>query len=187
MNSETRPYPWGATALRVLILLAVIAITIFVYSIRDQAEELARYGLPGIFLLSVLSNATLVLPAPGILFVFAAGGLFNPSGVALAAGAGAIIGELTGYLAGFSGRAVVERTDVYQRLEQLTERYGGWTILVLAAVPNPFFDLAGIAAGALRMPILTFLIWGFVGKTIKMLAIAYAGAASIDWLLELLG
>lgn len=187
MESEARSYPWGATLMRVAILLVVIGITVYVYSIRDQAEQLARYGLPGVFLLSVLSNATLVLPAPGLLFIFAAGGLFNPVGVAIAAGAGAIIGELTGYLAGFSGRAVVERTKVYERLEQLTERYGGWSILALAAIPNPFFDLAGVAAGALRMPLLTFLIWGFVGKTIKMLAIAYAGAASIDWLLDLLG
>lgn len=173
--------------MRVAVLLLVIAITLYVYSIRDQAQQLARYGLPGVFLLSVLSNATLVLPAPGLLFIFAAGGLFNPIGVALAAGAGAIIGELTGYLAGFSGRAVVERTEIYERLEALTERYGGWTIMVLAAVPNPFFDLAGIAAGALRMPVVTFLVWGFVGKTLKMLGIAYAGALSIDWLMRLLG
>lgn len=173
--------------LRVAILLVVIGITVYVYSIRNQAEQLARYGLPGVFLLSILSNATLVLPAPGLLFIFAAGGLFNPVAVAIAAGAGAIIGELTGYLAGFSGRAVIERTKVYERLEQLTDRYGGWSILALAAIPNPFFDLAGVAAGALRMPVLTFLIWGFVGKTIKMLGIAYAGAASIDWLIDLLG
>lgn len=177
----------GTIALRLIVLALVIAITVYVYSIRDQAEELARYGLPGVFLLSILSNATLVLPAPGLLFIFAAGGLLNPVGVAIAAGAGAIIGELTGYLAGFSGRAVVERTNVYERLEELTQRYGGWTILVLAAVPNPFFDLAGVAAGALRMPVSTFLIWGFLGKTLKMLGIAYAGALSIDWLLRLLG
>ncbi len=186
MNEKARSYPWGKTALRIATLLAVVAITVYVYSIRDQAEQLARYGLPGVFLLSVLSNATLVLPAPGLLFIFAAGGLFNPVGVAIAAAAGAIIGELTGYLAGFSGRAVIERTEIYDRLEKLTERYGGWTIMVLAAVPNPFFDLAGIAAGALRMPLVTFLVWGFIGKLAKMLVIAYAGAASIDWLVKLL-
>lgn len=187
LTREPRQLTWSSIALRLLILALVIAITVYVYSIRDQAEELARYGLPGVFLLSVLSNATLVLPAPGLLFVFAAGGLFNPIGVAIAAGAGAILGELTGYLAGFSGRAVVERTKVYERLEELTRRYGGWTILVLSAVPNPFFDLAGVAAGALRMPVPTFLIWGFVGKTLKMLAFAYAGSLSVDWVLRLLG
>lgn len=186
-KAQDRRLPWGTIALRIVVLALVIAVTVYVYSIRDQAEELARYGLPGVFLLSVLSNSTIVLPAPGLLFVFAAGGLLQPIGVAIAAGAGAIIGELTGYLAGFSGRAVVERTKVYERLEQLTQRYGGWAILVLAAVPNPFFDLAGVAAGVLRMPLATFLIWGFVGKSLKMLAIAYAGALSIDWLLRLLG
>ena len=37
------------------------------------------------------------------------GAIFNPIGVAVAAGLGAAIGELSGYLAGFSGQGVVER------------------------------------------------------------------------------
>lgn len=189
-RNQARPEPTrrspGTTALRVLALVAAIAITVYVYSIRDQAEQLTRYGLPGIFLLSVLANATIVFPAPGFLFVFAGGGIFNPIGVAVAAGAGAILGELTGYMAGYSGRGLVERSATYIRLEDLTRRYGGWAILVLAAIPNPFFDIAGAAAGALRMPLATFLLYGFGGKTIKMLAFAYAGALSIDWFLRLL-
>jgi membrane protein YqaA with SNARE-associated domain len=185
-RDDSRRYPVGVTALRILALVGVIAITVYVYSIRDQAEELARFGLPGIFLLSVLANATIIFPAPGLLFIFAAGGIFNPIWVAIAAGAGAILGELTGYLAGFSGRGLLENSAVYKRLEDLTRRFGGWTILVLAALPNPFFDIAGAAAGALRMPVATFLIYGLVGKVIKMFAFAYAGALSIDWILQFL-
>lgn len=169
------------------MLLGVIAITVFIFSIRDQAEKLQGYGYPGIFALSILSNATLILPAPGIALTFAFGAVFNPVGVALAAGAGSAIGELTGYLAGFSGQGVVEQTPLYDRLEDWTDKYGGWTILVLALIPNPLFDVAGAAAGALKMPVLEFLLWAFIGKTIKMLLFAYAGATSMDWLLKLLG
>ena len=68
---------------RIISLLAVIAITVYVYSIRDQAVELATYGYPGIFLLSILANATIILPAPGILFVFFMGAIFNPIGVSI--------------------------------------------------------------------------------------------------------
>jgi membrane protein YqaA with SNARE-associated domain len=179
--------PARLTALRILALLAVVGITVFIFSIREQAEQLEGYGYPGIFLLSLLSNATLVLPAPGIAITFAMGAVFNPIFVGLAAGSGAALGELTGYLAGFSGRAVVERSNVYLRLEQLTSRYGPWTILALAALPNPVFDLAGVAAGALRMPVTTFLLWAWLGKLIKMVAAAYLGAFSMDWALRLLG
>jgi len=175
------------TVLRILALLAVIGITVFIFSIRDQAEQLQGYGYPGIFLLSLLSNATLVLPAPGIAITFAAGAVFNPIGVGLAAGTGAALGELTGYLAGYSGRAVVERSKLYLKLEDWTNRYGAWTIVALAALPNPVFDLAGVAAGALRMPVFTFLLWAWVGKVIKMLFVAYFGSLSVDWVLRLLG
>jgi membrane protein YqaA with SNARE-associated domain len=178
---------WRLNVIRIFVLLGVIAITVFVFSIRDQAEQLQGYGYPGIFVLSILSNATLILPAPGIALTFAFGAVFNPIGVALAAGAGSAIGELTGYLAGFSGQGVIEQTAMYDRLEGWTDQYGGWTIMILALIPNPLFDLAGAAAGALKMPIFEFLLWAFIGKTIKMLLFAYAGSTSLDWLVNLMG
>jgi len=147
------------TLARILALVAVIGISIFVYSIRDQASEFAIYGYPGIFVIAFLSNATVLLPAPGIAVVFAMGGVFNPIAVGLAAGAGGSLGELSGYLAGFSGQAIIEQVDVYERLVLWMTRNGNLTILLLAALPNPFFDLTGIAAGALKMPILRFLFW----------------------------
>ena len=74
--------------LRILALLVVIAITVGIYSIRDRVKEFAVYGYPGIFLIALMTNATVFLPAPGVAVVFAMGNIFNPFGVALAAGAG---------------------------------------------------------------------------------------------------
>jgi membrane protein YqaA with SNARE-associated domain len=168
---------------RLLALAAVIVISVYIFSIRDQAEALARYGYPGIFLLSILANATVLLPAPGVVFVFAMGAVFNPAGVALAAGAGAALGELSGYLAGFSGQAIVERSQTYERLRGWMERNPGLSylvILLLAFVPNPLFDLAGFSAGTLKMPVTRFLIVCWIGKTLKMLLFAYAGASSLE-------
>ncbi|RPI79195.1 MAG: DedA family protein [Chloroflexi bacterium] len=166
---------------RILALIVVIALSVFIFSIRDQAEELAVYGYPGIFLLSFLSYATVLLPAPGIAIVFTMAGVFHPAGVALTAGAGAALGEISGYLAGFSGRAIVEKSKRYDRLDGWMQRNGPITVLLLAIVPNPIFDLAGTTAGILKMPLLKFLFWCWLGETIKMLAIAYLGASSFDW------
>jgi len=157
-------------------LIIVIAFSVFVFSIRDQAEELAYYGYPGIFLLAFLSYATVLLPAPGVAVVFTMGGVFNPIIVALVAGAGAALGEMSGYLAGFSGRAVTERAPVYERLTSWMNRKGGLTVFVLAAIPNPFFDIAGVTAGILKMPVPKFLFWVWIGETIKMMVFAFAGA-----------
>lgn len=142
---------------RITALLLVIAITIFVFLIRDKAKDFAVYGYPGIFIIAFLTNATVLLPAPGIAVVFAMGAVFNPIAVAIVAGMGGALGELSGYLAGFSGQAVVEKVNIYDKMTNWLKRNGSLTILILAALPNPFFDIAGIAAGALKMPILRFL------------------------------
>jgi uncharacterized membrane protein YdjX (TVP38/TMEM64 family) len=181
------PAPRHLRLIQALTFMAVIGLTVFIYSIRDQAAQLARYGYPGIFLLSILANATIILPAPGLAIVFTAGGVFPPLGVGLAAGAGATLGELSGYMAGFGGQAIVGNQVLYNRFEAYMKRYGGPAITLLAFIPSPFFDMAGIAAGALRMPVLQFLVWCFLGKLPKMVLFAYAGAYSIDWLIQLLG
>ena len=110
------------------------------------------------------------------------GSVFNPFIVGVVAGLGAAIGELSGFVAGFSGQAVVENIKLYNQISTWMQRYGALTILFLAAVPNPFFDLAGIAAGALKMPLQKFIFWCVIGKVIKMLIFAYTGAYSLNWL-----
>lgn len=165
---------------RLVVLLLVIALSVFIFSIRDRADQLALYGYPGIFLLSFLAYATVLLPAPGVAVVFTMGAVFHPLGVALAAGAGAALGELSGYLAGFSGQIVAEKAQIYERLLQWMDKHGSLTVLILSALPNPFFDLAGVAAGALKMPVLQFLLWCWIGEIIKMTVFAYIGSSSLN-------
>lgn len=179
-----KPIRFSTTVLRLFALLAVIAITVFIFSIRDRVEEFAAFGYPGIFLVALMANATVFLPAPGVAVVFAMGNVFNPFGVALAAGAGGALGELSGYLAGFSGQAVIEKTDVYERIRPWVVKYGLWAILVLSAIPNPFFDIAGVAAGIAKMSLRRFLIACWIGQTIKMAFFAFAGYYSLDWLMS---
>jgi uncharacterized membrane protein YdjX (TVP38/TMEM64 family) len=186
MASSRPALNWRLQAGRVVALVAVVAITVYVYSIRDQADQLRQYGYPGLFLLSILANATVILPAPGLAITFAAGGIFSPFWVGVIAGVGAALGEMTGYLAGFSGQAVIENRKLYERLEGWMKRYGSVTILVLATIPNPLFDLGGMIAGALKMPLPKFLFWCVLGKIIKMMVAAYAGYYSIEWITHLL-
>jgi membrane protein YqaA with SNARE-associated domain len=167
---------------RVGVLLLVVGLTIGIYLLRDQAKWLVSFGYVGIFLLSILANATIILPAPGVAFVFGMGAIYNPILVALAAGMGAAIGELSGYLAGYSGYTVIQNRARAQILADWMKKYGGWTILVLAFIPNPLFDLAGITAGMLKMPMWKYLLFCMIGKILKMLMFAYAGKLSIPWL-----
>ena len=169
------------TLVRVLVLITVIALSVFIFRIRDRAQELAIYGYPGIFILSFMAYATVLLPAPGVAVIFVMGAVFNPVGVGLAAGAGAALGELSGYLAGFSGQEVIKQVRIYERLRGWMQRNGSLTVLLLSAVPNPLFDLAGIAAGSLKMPFTRFLFWCWVGETIKMIFFAFFGEKAIHF------
>jgi len=154
----------------------VIGLCIFIYSIRDRASQLAIYGYPGIFLLAFLAYATVLLPAPGVAVIFTMGAVFHPIGVALAAGTGAALGELTGYMAGFSGQTIVEHADIHERLSRWMKANGPLTVLLMAALPNPFFDIVGVVAGVLKMPLYKFLFWCWIGEILKMLLFAMAGS-----------
>ena len=188
-NKSQSPSPskkrnWLSIAGRVLGILFVIAISLTIFSLSDKIEELKGLGYLGAFAIMLLGNATIILPAPGLTIVFALGSALNPVLLGLAAGTGAALGELTGYLAGFSGRAVIENRELYQRFENWMTRYGAISLFVLAVIPNPFFDLAGVVAGALKYRWWRFLILAWLGKTIQSFLVACAGAGSADWVLD---
>ncbi len=100
----------------------------------------------------MISSATVLVPWPWAGNRLHDGRHPAPAGVALAAGSGAAVGEISAYPAGISGRVVIERIDLYRRIKPQVVKYGPFAIFVLGAIPNPAFDLAGIAAGALEMP-----------------------------------
>ena len=162
--------------LHALALLVVLGLTILLLIYRNEVSKLGIYGYPGILLISILANATIIVPVPGILITTAMGAVFNPIGVALAAGVGSAIGELTGYLAGFGGQPIVEKKKWYIKVKSWMQKYGDITIFTLSLIPNPLFDIAGMAAGTLKMPIWRFLVACFLGKFLKMIIFAFLGA-----------
>jgi membrane protein DedA with SNARE-associated domain len=179
--------------LRIAALLAAIGISVAVFVLRSQVdiEKLKPYRYIGIFVISFLAYATVLLPAPGAAFVFTIGAAFkdvpfNTIRIAIAAGSGAALGELLGYLAGLSGQAVLENRKIYQKFKGWMEKHGSVTVFVLSALPNPLFDLVGLVAGALRMSPWKFLFWCWAGEMLKMLVFAASGAAGLDlfeWLI----
>jgi uncharacterized membrane protein YdjX (TVP38/TMEM64 family) len=171
---------------RIAALVFVIMITVGVYAFQNRLEALKEWGYLGICLINVLANATIILPAPGLAIVFAMGGVqtFSPAWVGIAAGLGAAVGEFSGYLVGFSGQALIEQRHLFERFSRWLKKYGAVTITLLAFLPLPVFDVAGIAAGALKMKPQTFFIYCALGKIPKMLLVAYAGYYSVGWVTQ---
>jgi uncharacterized membrane protein YdjX (TVP38/TMEM64 family) len=174
--------------LRILIIILVVVMSVAIFTIpKERLEQLEGLGYAGIFLICLLAYATVILPVPAGILVFTMGTQLSPLGLALAAGTGAAIGELSGYVAGRTGQTFAEKTRFYTRIVDWVERNGPLTILALSFFPNPFFDLTGIAAGALKLPIRVFFIYCWIGEVLKMLVIAFAGAGllNIPWIKDI--
>jgi len=172
-------------------LLLVIVITIGIFFYRERIVELGSYGYLGDFLISLACNATVIIPIPSITMLFAHGailypvmGLIGPVIVGLAGGAGGAIGELTGYMVGYSGRGVVESSRLYSRLVGWLKRWGAMTIFIFSLVPFFPFDLAGIAAGVLRFPLWKFILACWSGRTILYIVTALLGGYAWEAMLE---
>jgi uncharacterized membrane protein YdjX (TVP38/TMEM64 family) len=174
------------TVLRILALAVGVVLSVLAFLYREEIRHLAFLGYLGAFLMPMLANATVFVPVPGILVIFTMGGVYNPWIVAILGGLGAAIGELSGYLVGYSGQGLAEKVKYYDRAVAWMAEHRRWShlmITVMALIPNPFFDAAGIAAGTLRIPVGYFLLFTAIGSILKMLAIALAGNSSSNWLL----
>jgi membrane protein YqaA with SNARE-associated domain len=169
----------GALSIGVIFLIS------FWLAVNPQmVRHFGRWGYVGAFFISLIASATIILPAPGIAIVIAMSAGLNPYVLGIAAGVGSALGELTGYAAGRSGRAFIpeEQRRQVERLQQLTEKYGALTLAVLAALPFPLFDFAGMVAGMLKMRVLAFLVGVSVGKSIKYIVLILLGVAPLHWL-----
>ena len=125
-------------------------------------------GYTSIFFLSFIAAALIFLPVSALASVCVAVVVdLNPFVVAVVAASAESIGELTGYLAGMGGKAIFDRNRFYLRFKNLFSRYAAFTLLFGSAIPNPLFDVMGVAAGSILYPVKRFLLLVFIGKVVK--------------------
>lgn len=154
-------------------------------------------GYPGAFIISFLGNATILFPFPYVGVPFILGGftdevtsafVFDPWIIGLVAGLGAMIGEITGYFIGYGGGILLDQNQ-RNRFREFIEKYPRTTPFILwflAATPIPD-DVLIIPLGAARYPWWKVAAPQLIGKTMFMMAIAWAGRIGLDFVSTLLG
>jgi len=166
--------------LPILGIAIVIAISVGIVLYRDRIAELGVLGYPGIFVVSMIWNSTVLVPIPSFWTYFLLGTIptLQPALIGLAGGSGAAVGELTSYLAGYSGRVILQRRrlKIYTRVENWLKKWGLIVIFGFNLVPFFPFDLVGIAAGAVRFPLWKFYLACLAGRTLSYGFIAFAGS-----------
>jgi membrane protein DedA with SNARE-associated domain len=184
-----------AAVLAVAVLVPSIGLLVVTLVIPDLTDRLEGFGYAGVFLANLASTATVFIPVPGLtaagqtLIVTQAKHL-NPIAVGLLGGTGMALGEVTAYGAGAAGSEAVEEghlqaperirpaiEKVIHWIDWLMDHYGFMTLLVLSAIPNPLFEVAGLTAGASRMNFWRFMVAVLIGKNIRGLVLAFAGDA----------
>ena len=173
-ENESKPprrIPWGA----VLSLVGTVILTVGLVLIPFDASRFGNASYGALFIITLLTNATVILPAPGIAAVMQFAKTLNPLLVGVVAGIAAGLGESTGWLMGRSSRDLtqLDKTATGRRVVSWVQRRGTLTVFVLAAIPLPVIDLAGLAAGAMGMPWWRYVGACMLGKTVRFTLVAY--------------
>ena len=170
---ESSKFTWK----HILALVFGVAVTILVLVFSKNIHQYQEFGYLGIYLITLLVNATVLVPVPILapLNILFGGILDSPLLVGLTIGVASSLGELAGYLVGYAGSGIVTSSRVYKKMEERIKRYGLWAIFVLALIPNPLFDVAGLVAGAIGIKWWKFLLAMGAGKTVRAIIFAYIG------------
>ncbi len=182
-NQEIAITPQKRSWIRPMLVAAIaIVLNIIAYLMipPDLAYRLGALGYIGVFLITLISNATIVVPIPYFGLVAALSPGLSMVGVGIAGALGSVIGESVGFFVGRSGRGVVEQTRFYRWVQrQLEHPWRAFVVLfALSAPPNPAFDVAGLTAGAMGLPYWIFLSAVFLARLVRFGIVAFFGGAT---------
>ena len=176
-------------AMKAISVGLVVLFILTVFLLRNHLPDIRTVGYVGVLVLSLVGSASILVPVPGIAAVCAGPSIvgLSPVIVAIMASVGEAVGELSGYLIGFSGRGFADKSRFYPRIERWMEKRGALVLFLASSFPNPFFDFVGIAGGTLRYPIWRFLMAVWAGKLVKSLLIAYTCFFGFEWATNFFG
>lgn len=155
------------------IVSVILMVVAFMY--RNKLGRFKKYGYLGIFIISLIGNVAFFSPSAPIISA-AGGSIYNPWFVGAVAALGAVIGEMFTYVLGSAAKETnITESKLYELMKSYMEKNGFLTLVVLACVPNPFFDLAGLVAGATGFPLWQFFVASYIGKFLKFTFFAFIG------------
>nr|MBD3312182.1 hypothetical protein [archaeon] len=145
-------------------------------------EKLGEAGIYlGTFLISIFGNFSIILPTPYLLSIMAVLIILpvNPLILALAAGLGAGVGELSAWLLGRGTGELLdddEKSDRTRRIKGLRKLikkgYGSWLVFIFAVTPLPD-DILLIALGIENFSLKKSLIASVIGKFVMILELVF--------------
>jgi membrane protein YqaA with SNARE-associated domain len=165
--------------------VSVVAIVsgYFLLLLFTDMARVEAMGLEGIFIVTLLSHATMVARDIFVPLFLALTSLYSPILLGVTAGVGGAIGDIIPYLLGLGVAETVERSG--SKSEDLVGRwikkYGLLAVLVVAMTPLPDLPVV-MLAGTRRLPLHKLLMVEIVGKSVLYSLAAWVGG----WIFALL-
>ena len=107
----------------------------------DWINYLLQFRYLGVFLVSFVGTASIIIPIPYTLVILYLGmnPEWDPLLLTAAGGLGSAIGELSGYVIGYYGRSAIseERQRKMNYMIRIFNRYGPITVFLFALTPCP--------------------------------------------------
>lgn len=184
-----------ATAACLIVLAPSLALLYVSLDAGQEATQnwFGKLGYAGIFLANLAQTATLFIPVPALTaaaqaLIVSSSQTLSPFWVGVAGGLGMAIGEITAYVGGMAASIIAREEEIKppgrlqplieaitRRISWLMAHFGMLTLYILSAVPNVFFEVAGLTAGATRYSFRRFLFAVVTGKITRGLLLAYVG------------
>ena len=148
----------------------------------EWMEQFAlQFGYFGVFLISLIGTLSVVFPIPYTLVIYFIGAVrvLDPFLIAVAGGLGSALGEFSGYVLGYYGRAVLseDRRRKMDYMMKVFHHYGFAAIFLFALTPLPD-DLLFIPLGIMRYRFVKAFIPALLGKMLMCFILAYSGYMS---------
>jgi len=154
------------------------------------SQLLLQYSYFGVFLISFIGTASIIIPIPYTLVIFTLSltGQWNSALLIIAGGIGSALGESTGYALGYFGRRVIgeERQRKMTYLVRLFDRYGPLAVFVFALTPLPD-DLLFIPLGIMKYKFYKAFIPALIGKILMIFILVNFGSIAGDILARIFG
>jgi len=148
-----------------------------------SVENFATTAYLVVFVVTLASNAGIFVPVYiHVSIMIVAAQYWNPVLIALVASVAGALGETSGYYAGYLGKRIahLENIPAYERLAGWMKRHGPWGIFLISLQPILPFDVAGLLAGASKLPLWKFLLPCWAGRFPKYLVACYLGPAVLN-------
>lgn len=169
--------------LEILCLMGIIGASIWVMLNKDIIQSMGNYSYLALFVCCFLSNASVFLPAPGLMVILSAASVMNPIIVAIVGALGMTAGECIGYLGGLTGRQLISKNAKTEKVLKIVNKYGIFSVFLFALIPFPVFDVIGVVTGYLKFNFIKFILPCYVGKLLKSLTVALAA----EYLMKIVG